>query len=108
MPSVEAELNNEEASLNVPLYGVSVTGMGVVTSAPGNPTTMRYVVQNVGQKADTYNLKDSSELGWASSGPSVASVSLAPGVSAEVDVMLTLFLPAQLTARTDLAGAQSK
>jgi hypothetical protein len=86
----EPELNNQEASLNVPLYGVSVTSMGIVTSAPGNTTTMRYVVQNAGLTADTYSLSVSSELGWAGSGPSAASISLAPGASAEVDVTYTV------------------
>ncbi len=100
-PSAEPELNNEEASLNVPLYGVSVTSMGIVTSAPGNTTTMRYVVQNVGQTADMYNLASSSELGWAGSGPSITSLSLAPGASAEVDITYTV--PAgTATGTTDL------
>ena len=101
VPPAEPELNNQEASLNVPLYDVSVTSMGIVTSAPGNKMTMRYVVQNVGQTADIYNLTSSSELGWAGSGPSIISVSLAPGASSEVDVTYTV--PAgTATGTTDL------
>jgi hypothetical protein len=99
--SAEPELNNDEASLNVPIYGVSVTSMGIVTSAPGNSTTMRYVVQNVGQTADTYNLTSSSELGWAGSGPSVTSIALAPGASVEVDVTYTVPV-GTATGTTDL------
>jgi hypothetical protein len=101
VPSAEPELNNEEASLNVPIYGVSVTSMGIVTSAPGNTTTMRYVVQNVGQTADTYNLTSSSELGWSKSGPSAASIALAPGASAEVDLTYTVPI-GTATGTTDL------
>lgn len=95
------ELTNDEDSLNVPLYGVSVTSMGIVTSAPGNATKMRYVVQNVGQTADSYNLTSLSELGWAGSGPSATSVALAPGASTEVDITYTV--PAgTATGTTDL------
>jgi hypothetical protein len=100
-PSAEPELNNEEASVNVPIYGVAVTSMGIVTSAPGNTTKMRYVVQNVGQTADTYNLSSSSELGWAGSSVAGTSIALAPGASAEVDITYTV--PAgTATGTTDL------
>lgn len=84
------EIDGDRASLNVPAYGVAISGMSTLLSPPGSTTSLHFVVKNTGSTADSYNLASSSALGWSKVAPVPAVLNLAPGASAEVTLSYTV------------------
>jgi hypothetical protein len=82
--------SQEQESLTLPLTRVTITTPGTLQTAPASTTTLRFVVTNTGSLPDAYNLTANSAAGWANATLTPATLSLAPGVSAQVTVTYTV------------------
>lgn len=88
--SVADTYSQNEESLTRPLTRVTITSPGMLQTAPGSTTTLRFLVTNTGVSDDVYALTTSSAAGWGGSTATPASVTLASGASQEVTVSFTV------------------
>lgn len=84
------EITEEQASLSTPLFGVSVTGMGRVRTAPGSQITLRFLLKNIGRTSDVYTLTTTMQNGWMINTAAPPSVSIAGGGQTQVTVTYTV------------------
>jgi hypothetical protein len=80
----------DQESLTKPPTRVSVTSPGLLQTAPGSTTTLRFVVTNDGTQDDAYTLTATSAAGWAGATVTPATLTLTAGASAEVTVNYTV------------------
>jgi hypothetical protein len=87
-PSIE--ITHEQASLTIGLFGVEVSGMGRVRTAPNSQVTLQFVIKNAGQTDDTYTLTTAMQNGWPINTPAPATVSIPAGGQTQVSVTYTV------------------
>ncbi len=84
------EITEDQASLNTPLFGVAVSGMSRVRTAPNSQMTLQFVVKNLGLNDDIYTLTTAMQNGWAINTPAPATVSIPAGGQTQVSVTYTV------------------
>jgi hypothetical protein len=84
------EITQEQASLANRIFGVALSGMGRVRTAPGSQMTLRFLLKNIGQTDDTYTVTTKMQNSWIVNTPAAATVSIAAGGQMELNVTYTV------------------
>jgi len=90
MSTPSIEITEEQASLSIPPFGIAITGMGRVHTAPGSQITLRFLLRNFGLTNDSYALTTTMQNSWPINTAAPASVSIVAGGQAEVTVTYTV------------------